>query len=123
VRDAAERRGFAPSNFPIVMAIDMNPLESAGGLSSERSVYVGNYSYWKAPLDAQQWKMVARTAYHHEVAHLWGWPATHDWDAGCGGYPPEYAPFIAPPILFGWEDLDGDGAPDILREAPQGRPR
>src|SRR6266496_4368020 len=31
------------------MAIDMNPQEGAGGFSSELSVYVGNYSYWKTP--------------------------------------------------------------------------
>ena len=121
VRAAAERRGFSPANYQIVMAIDMNPQEGAGGFSSEQSVYVGNYSYWKTPLDAAQWKMIAGTAYHHELAHHWGWPGTHDWAGSCGHQQVEYAPFIAPPILFGWEDLDGDGAPDILTEAPGGR--
>jgi hypothetical protein len=29
---------------------------------------------------------------------------------------PEYAPFIVPPVLFGWEDGDSDHAPDILRD-------
>jgi hypothetical protein len=102
------------------MAIDINPQKSAGGLSmlSERSVYVGNYSFWKAPLSAQQWKMIASTAYHHEMAHYWGWPGTHDWAGSCGGKKPEYAPFIAPPVLFGWEDLHGDHVPEILRETP-----
>jgi hypothetical protein len=106
------------------MTIDINPQESVGGfaLAEERSVYVGNYSSWKTALGAPQWKMIARTAYHHEVAHHWGWPATHDWAASCGGKP-DYAPFIAPPILFGWEDLDGDHVPEILSKTPDGRPR
>ena len=124
VRAAAERRGVS-ANYQIVMAIDINPRESAGGLSinSERSVYVGNYSRWKTPLGAQEWKMIARTAYHHEVAHHWGWPGTHDWAGACGGGSPEYAPFIAPPILFGWEDLQGKHVPEILSATPYGRRR
>jgi hypothetical protein len=123
VRAAAERHGVSTANYQIVMAIDINPRESAGGFSSERFVYVGNYSSWKTPLGAQQWMMVARTAYHHEVAHHWGWPGTHDWSGSCGGDIPEYAPFIVPPVLFGWEDLRGDHVPEILSEAPYSRRR
>jgi hypothetical protein len=124
VRAAAQRRGVSTNDYQIVMTIDINPQEGAGGLSllSERSVYVGNDSSWKTPLGAQQWKMIASTAYHHEVAHHWGWPGTHDWAGSCGGNKPEYAPFIAPPILFGWEDLHGDHVPQILSETPYGRP-
>ncbi|MBS1854801.1 MAG: hypothetical protein JST11_05515 [Acidobacteria bacterium] len=123
VRMAAEHHGLTSANYQIVMVIDINPRESAGGLSinSEKSVYVGNYSHWKTPLGAREWKMIARTAYHHEVAHHWGWPATHDWAGACGGGSPEYAPFIAPPILFGWEDLQGKQVPEILSETPYGR--
>jgi hypothetical protein len=123
VRAAAERRGFSTAKYQIVMAIDINPRETAGGLSIllERSVYVGNYSRWKTPLGAREWKMIANTAYHHEVAHHWGWPGTHDWAGGCGGGTREYAPFIAPPVLFGWEDLQGEHVPEILSETPYGR--
>ena len=122
VRAAANRRGVSTVDYPIIMAIDINPQSSAGGLSinSERSIYVGNYSSWKTPLSAQQWKWVAATAYHHEMAHHWGWPGTHDWAGSCGGYKPEYAPFIAPPVLFGWEDLRGDHVPEILNRTPPG---
>ena len=121
VRRAAERSGVSPADFQIVMAIDINPRESAGGLSinSERSVYVGNYSSWKTAVSARAWKMIARTAYHHEMAHHWGW--THDWAESCDQ--PEYAPFIAPPILFGWEDLLGRHVPEILSETPYGHAR
>jgi hypothetical protein len=120
IRAAAERRGIPTADYQIVMANDINPEESAGGLSllPERSVYVGNYSFWKTPLGAEQWQMVARTAYHHEVSHHWGWPGSHDWAMGCGRNTPDYAPFIAPPILFGWEDLDGDHMPEILSKTP-----
>ncbi|HKD06816.1 MAG TPA: hypothetical protein VKB79_13020 [Bryobacteraceae bacterium] len=123
VRTAAERHGVSPANYQIVMVVDINPRESAGGLAiiSERSVYVGNYSHWKTPLGALEWKKIARTAYHHEVAHHWGWPGTHDWAVSCGGGSAEYAPFIVPPILFGWEDLEGKHAPEILSETPYGR--
>jgi hypothetical protein len=125
IRAAAERRGVSTANYQIVMAIDINPQENVGGFSLplERSVYVGNYSSWKTPLGAQKWEMIARTAYHHEIAHHWGWPDTHDWAGSCGGNKPEYAPFIAPPMLFGWEDLDGDHVPEILSKTPYGRPR
>jgi hypothetical protein len=67
--------------------------------------------------------MVASTAYHHEIAHHWGWPSTHDWAGSCGGSKQEYAPFIAPPVLFGWEDLDGDHVPEILNKNPDASSR
>jgi hypothetical protein len=120
VRAAAKLHGISVAQYQIVMAIDINPQDSVGSyaLPEERSVYVGNYSSWKTVLGAPQWKMIARTAYHHEVAHHWGWPSTHDWAGSCGGSKQDYAPFIAPPILFGWEDLNGDHVPDILSKAP-----
>lgn len=123
VRAAAERGGVSTADYQIIMAIDINPREPAGGLSinSERSVYVGNFGNWKSAIGAREWKMIARTAYHHEVAHHWGWPATHDWAGSCGARPPECAPFIAPPILFGWEDLQGKHVPEILSQSPYGR--
>jgi hypothetical protein len=102
IRAAAERHGFSPSNYDIVMAIDMNTRQSAGGLSInlQRSIYVGNWGSWKMPLGAREWSKVAATAYHHEMAHHWGWQ--HDWAPACGGKEREFAPFIAPPVLFGW---------------------
>ena len=116
VRAAAVKSGVSTDGYEIVMAIDLDPSHFAGGLSimAERSVYVGNFAHWLTPLGAKEWKAVANTAYHHEVAHHWGWPGTHDWASSCGGGKPEYAPFIAPPILFGWEDLLGNHIPEIL---------
>ena len=117
-RSAARRRGVATADYQIIMTIDLNPQQREGGFSvpKERSVYVGNYASWKTPLTGPQWEMIARTAYHHEVAHHWGWPGTHDWAGSCGGRKPEYAPFIVPPVLLGWEDLDGDRQADIFRK-------
>jgi hypothetical protein len=121
VRETARRHGVSSADYQIIMAIDINPKEPAGGLSllADKSVYVGNYGNWKTPLDSQKWTRVAATAYHHEVAHHWGW--AHDWVVRCGGSTPEYAPFIAPPILFGWEDLHGNHVPEVLSETPYGR--
>ncbi|HTS31314.1 MAG TPA: hypothetical protein VMH81_35820 [Bryobacteraceae bacterium] len=123
VRAAARRRGISTDDYQIHMLIDINPNQSAGGLSlyAEKSIYVGNYGPWKTPLDAARWKRVAATAYHHEMAHHWGWPGTHDWVVACGGKPPEFAPFIVPPVLFGWEDLQGHHEPEILSATPYGR--
>ena len=120
VRMAAERHGLSPGDYQIVMAIDLNPKEPAGGLSilQERWIYVGNYGSWKSPPNARQWGLVAGTAYQHEMAHHWGWPGSHDWAADCART--EYAPFIAPPVLFGWEDLQGNHVPEILSDAPYG---
>jgi hypothetical protein len=107
------------------MAIDINPKDFSGGLSRtrERSIYVGDYGHWTAPLDARLWMIVARTAYHHEMAHHWGWPGTHDWTPTCGGVKPEFAPFIVPPVLFGWEDLQRSHMPEILSPTPYGNRR
>ncbi len=125
VRAAAIRKGKKPSDYQIVTVIDLNPIDLSGGLSRlrEHSIYVGNYSHWNKPLDASQWRAVAQTAYYHEMAHHFGWPGTHDWAPKCGGGQADYAPFIVPPVLFGWEDLQGDGGPEILSKTPYGRGR
>jgi hypothetical protein len=123
VRAAVERRGLSAASYQIMMAVDLNPTAVAGGASDllERSVYLGNFDGWKKPLGEREWRAVARAAYHHEVAHHWGWE--HDWAGSCGGYKPDYTPLIAPPILFGWEDVDGDHVPEILSATPYGRSR
>jgi hypothetical protein len=43
----------------------------------------------------------ARASYHHEMAHHWGWPATHDW-AACDAANASSSPFFVPPVLLGW---------------------
>ena len=84
-------------------------------------IYVGNYSHWTTPLRAQDWRKIAWTTFHHEVAHQWGW--VHDWSPTCGGTRLGYEPFLAAPVLFGWEDVDGDGVPEILDDTPYGSSR
>jgi hypothetical protein len=118
LRATAERRGLSLASYQIIVAIDINPASLAGGTShlGERLIYLGNYDNWKKPLGAGDWRAVARAVYHHEVAHHWGWPATHDWARSCGGSQADYAPFVVPPVLFGWEDLDGDNLPEILNQ-------
>ena len=122
MRGLLQERGFAPDDFELVVAVDMHPVRFAGGISinQRRFIHVGNYFRRTSPLSARDWMYVGRTVYHHEVAHQWGWPGTHDWDAHCEPNPSE--PFIVPPVLFGWEDTDGDRIPEILDGTPYGRP-
>ena len=80
---------------------------------------MGNYGRWAAPLSERQWTSVARAVYHHEVAHYWGWE--HGWSPSCGATRLGFEPFIASPVLFGWEDVDGDGVPEIVDDTPYGR--
>ena len=120
VRAAAARKGFLPDTYRPVIAIDLNPDRRAGGFSMPGGdIYLGNYSLWKAPLGEREWTSVTRAAYHHEVAHYWGWD--HEWSPTCGRTKLGFEPFIAPPVLFGWEDVDGDGVPEILDDTPYGR--
>lgn len=122
VRDAADRAGANVDEFTFLMAIDINPGRTAGGFARSKFgfVYVGNYGGWQQPLTREQWRRVARTAYHHEVAHHWGWPAAHDWVSTCSGQRPWMEPFAVPPVLFGWHDVDGDSVPEIADPTPYG---
>ena len=119
VISAAESHGISAQGFDIVMSINIDPDASEGGFAGGTFVYVGNYSGWQAPLTAADMTSIAKTAYHHEVGHLWGW--AHEWAPSCGGTDLGFDPFIAPPTLFGWEDTDGDGVPEILDTTPYGR--
>jgi hypothetical protein len=104
------------------MTINIDPLRSEGGrtsFGSDPSIYVGNYSNWKTELDAKAWSMIARTAYQQLMAYFWGWET--DWTPTCGGTRLGYEPFITSPRLLGWEDVDGDGIPEILDDTPYGR--
>jgi hypothetical protein len=121
VRLTLQQRGFVLDDYELVISIDMHPSRFAGGVSinASRFIHVGNYFRRTSPLSARDWMFVARTAYHHEVPHQWGWPGTHDWSAPCETTRTE--PFIVPPMLLGWEDTDGDHIPEILDETPYGR--
>jgi hypothetical protein len=117
--------GLSLVDFEIVMLINIDPSRSEGGfagaIAGRRSIYVGNYSAWKAPLRPQDWTAIARTAYQQLMAYHWGWQT--DWTPTCGGTKLGYEPFITSPRLLGWEDVDGDGVPEILDRTPYGRSR
>ena len=123
VRAAAVRAGIMVEGSDFVIVLDPDPAHVAGGLATPPNgdVYVGNYSHWTATLGAREWTSIVRTAYHHEVAHHWGWQ--HDWTPTCGATKLGFEPFLIAPILAGWEDVDGDGVPDILEQKPYGRSR
>jgi len=123
VRAAAARKGVSLAGYQFIIVIDPNPVRFAGGLAipPNGNVYVGNFGHWTMVLGQAEWTAIARTAYHHEVAHHWGW--IHDWSPTCGATKLGFEPFPAAPALFGWEDVDGDRVPEILDETPYGRSR
>ena len=129
VIDALTARGIDVSSYDILMSIHIEPSVSAGGVAfpnvdlKPAFLALGNYSSFRAPLTADEYRSIASAAYHHEVAHHWGWPGTHDWASSCGGMVPSYRPFITEPRLFGWEDVDGDRVPEIVDTTPYGRSR
>jgi hypothetical protein len=112
----------SPYDRDVTITVDIDPDRSAGGSSNPngRSIVVGNYMRWNSPLTQEDWTSIARTAYQHEMAHLWGWE--HRWSPVCDNAP-KYDPFVAAPALFGWTDTDGDSIPEILDDTPYGRPR
>ncbi|HZR25589.1 MAG TPA: hypothetical protein VFA59_18475 [Vicinamibacterales bacterium] len=112
---ALDRKSIRVDDFDILVTINLNPAAGEGGTSNiiDRFIYVGNFMHAKGPLSERDWDGVARTAYHQLMAYQWGWQ--RDWTPTCGGVGRElFGPFITAPALFGWEDLDGNGIPDIL---------
>lgn len=117
--EAALRSLLADSAQPhFIVVINLDPRTVSGGYSDSRHgfIHIGNFSGWRSALSETDWRKVAGAAYLHEVAHHWGWPAAHDWEVRCGGESRD-GPFPVAPLLFGWEDADADGRPDIL-ESP-----
>ena len=115
-------QGVTPSVYDIVLTINIDPMRSEGGRTAfgdQRSIYVGNYSQWTAELGAKDWSAIARTAYQQLMAYFWGWQT--DWTPTCGGTRLGHEPFITSPRLLGWEDIDGDGVPEVLDDTPYGR--
>lgn len=113
-----------PTDYDVLMTINIDPNRSEGGRASfagDPSIYVGNYANWKSELDARAWSAIARTAYQQLMAYRWGWQT--DWTPTCGGTRLGHEPFITSPRLLGWEDVDGDGIPEILDDTPYGRVR
>jgi hypothetical protein len=121
IRAALAPRGTSTSGYDFVVVINAEPGRSEGGFAGAGGfVYMGNFGNWSTPLTQAQFAQIAASAYHHEIAHHWGWQ--HDWTPVCGGNRP-FGPFITAPVLFGWEDTDGDGVPEILDTTPYGRSR
>jgi len=120
-----EAHHLSRADYDIVMVINIDPARSEGGragaLVGLRSVYVGNFAHWRTALSARDWSGIARTAYQQLMAYHWGWQT--DCTPTCGGTRLGYEPFITAPRLFGWEDVDGDGVPEIIDDTPYGRSR
>jgi hypothetical protein len=122
LRAMLDERLVKPTEYDVLITINIDPSRSEGGRASfaaDRSIDVGNYANWKTELDTKAWSAIARTAYQQLMAYWWGWET--DWTPTCGGTRLGHEPFITSPRLLGWEDVDGDGIPEILDETPYGR--
>jgi hypothetical protein len=122
VRTAMSAQGIDISGFDFVATLNPEAGDPAGGglaLPGDAAPYFVYYGTGRALTSTLDVVNAAATLYHHEIGHHWGW--RHDWTPSCGGRVPPFAPFITNPVLFGWEDTDGDGVPEILDATPYGR--
>jgi hypothetical protein len=125
VRTALESRGENPSAFDFLAVMNIDPAMSEGGFATPGQarphfVYMGNFFAPQTRIVEANVQSIARALYQHEIGHHWGW--AHDWTPACSGTTtPPFGPFITSPLLFGWEDLDGDRVPEILDTTPYGR--
>ncbi len=116
VTAALTQHGVSTNGYDFFVSINIDSARVEGGQSSIGTpgfIYMGNFSGWKSPLGPNEFANIAHAVYHHEVAHHWGWSPLHDW-APCYNL----APFVVPPVLFGWEDTNRNGVPEILDPAP-----
>ena len=114
--------GHSADGYDIVASVNVDPAQPEGGfaIGSNRFLFMGNFGAFPSPMRSTDYVSVARALYHHEVVHLWGWPGTHDWATNCGAGTFGFN-FRVPPVLLGWEDVDGDSVPEILDSTPYGR--
>jgi hypothetical protein len=122
VMTALAQQGRSVAGYDFVVSINIDPSRSEGGFAIPGTdpafIYMGNFSQWKTTLSASNLASISGAVYHHEVIHHWGWPGTHDWDSCNSSFGFN---FRVPLVLLGWEDVDGDGVPEILDATPYGR--
>ena len=122
VRTALSAKGIDVSGFDFVATLNPEQGDPAGGGKAFLGGGAPHFVYYgtgRTLTSGSDFDSAAATLYHHEIGHHWGWQ--HDWTPSCGGYVPSYRPFITDPVLFGWEDTDRDGVPEILDSTPYGR--
>jgi hypothetical protein len=123
IRAALEADGRTADGYDMVAVVNIDPARSEGGFAvrlEQPFIYMGNYSSstFRHPMTDSQLQNIANAVYHHEAGHHWGW--AHDWSPTCGTEA-SFRPFITSPALYGWDDTDGDGVPEILDETPYRR--
>lgn len=119
VTTALAAAGHSVDGYNILASVNADPARSEGGFAAATFLYMGNFSAFPTPMEKAHYVSLARALYHHEVVHAWGWPGSHDWATNCSGL--FGFNFRVPPVLLGWEDVDGDGVPEILDPNPYGR--
>ena len=95
-------------DFDHVVFLDMNVLQPSGGFAIIKTgIAKVGWLYGSPEVNQKNIAGIANAVYHHEIGHLWGWE--HAWsDADT------LQAFITNPLLFGWEDMNSNGTPDIL---------
>ena len=117
-------KGYSEQDFDIVVSMDLDADNVAGGFTFLRDfVYMGCFFCTEGgfySFSASDLTGLANAIYHHEVGHIWGWD--HDWTFCTPNFNFDLCQgFMTAPTLWGWEDTDGDGIPEILDSTPYGR--
>jgi hypothetical protein len=133
----AQYTGVDPSEYQWVGQVDLDSSHTArkawGGVASTSD----GYAYAACPdkpVDINTWievssldqltgeyNMLTEVLLAHEVFHLFGYPASHNWACTDGWTKDAYDQCGAskiPAMLLGWTDMDGDGIPEILDPTP-----
>jgi hypothetical protein len=116
VRDL-RREHIHVDDYDFLVVVNPDPTIVEGGRAYPGStapyyIYMGNFNAWITPLTQADLTLIARSIYHHEIGHYWGWQ--HGWSCMNEG------PFITNPELFGWTDTDEDGVAEIIDSTPYG---
>jgi hypothetical protein len=130
-----------PSEFDLLAQVDLDTehhfrdaqkstsYDGAGGIAFKGCDGDGTkqVNMWVEVLDAQRLGITVQgSLLDHELAHVFGWD--HHWPTGDGSTRESQAwnrsdlnNYVLPTLLFGWQDTDGDGIPEILDSTPYGQ--
>jgi len=113
----ANEYGYQQNDYDIIAFLDLNQEEPSGGFAVRKFQWVKIGWFYNeeqgTELTPSKLRGIAYAIYHHEIGHLFGWD--HEWSDAVEG-----ELFITDPELFGWEDIDHDGVPEIMDSTPYG---
>ena len=120
-----ESKGYHQEDFDILVSMDLDAQNCRGGWTNYGGnfVYMGYYFSATAFADLtknaangkSQLFWIGKSIYDHECGHIFGWE--HEWTPNWQLRPDDS---MTDPTLYGWNDTDGDGVPEILSSNPYG---